>query len=155
MKTNHIDKLLMAAVENEHTSACRLFLEKGGDPNYTGEDGLQPLTVAVENGNTELSHLLLDRGADIPLDVREQLGGALRHAIDWDMTDVAMVLLSHGVNIRYACIGEKTVLERSERAGTRGMARLLHAAGKFLHYKAVVHLDIVPDQVLCYDRFVS
>ena len=131
-----ISKLLMAAVENECISACELFLEKGADPNYIREDGLgiQPLIAAVKQSNIELCQLLLGRGATV-------LDGALHDAIDWNMTDLAKLLLSHGGNIENSCIGKQTVLERSKRTGTRDMSRLLRAARKFLHYKCVGHCN--------------
>ena len=141
--TPNINKLLLAAVKNGCISACQLFLEKGANPNYT-EDGLQPLTIAAKKTNTELCNLLLGKGATIPIDGSKQLGGALRHAIEWNMNDLTKLLLSHGVNIRHAHIGQQTVLERSKRTGTRDMAQLLHAAGtgNFVNskFQCVVHL---------------
>ena len=134
--TPDINKFFMAAVKNGWISACQLFLEKGANPNYT-EDGLQPLTIAAENYNTELCHLLLVRGAAIPVDGRKLLARTLRHAIVWDMSDLTKLLLSHGMDIRHALIGEQPVLERSKQKGTRDMAQLLQAAGisKFIKLK--------------------
>ena len=134
--TPDINKFFMAAVKNGWISACQLFLEKGANPNYT-DDGFQPLTIAAENYNTELCRLLLVRGATIPVDGRKQLATTLRHAIVWDMSDLTKLLLSHGMDIRHALIGEQPVLERSKQKGTRDMAQLLQAAGisKFIKLK--------------------
>ena len=148
--TPNLDKLLMAAVENGCTciNACQLILEKGANPNYIGENGIQPLTVAVEKRNTELCCLLLHRGASIPINGRKELDEALCHAMDRNMTDLIRLLLSHGVNIRLARIGEQTVWERSEESGTQDMACLLRAAGKFLSSDRLF-IPRVTDWVFC------
>ena len=128
-----LSKLLMIALKNGSVSTCQLFLDKGANPNYIGEDGLQPLTVAVKRVNRELCHLLYDKGATLSIDGRKELSGALRHAIDWNLTDLTTLFLSRGLNIRDARIGQLTALEQSELTGTRDMVRLLHAAGNRLH----------------------
>jgi GTPase SAR1 family protein len=131
-KTPDLDKLLMAAVESgsrcTYVNACRVILDKGADPNYEGDNGAQPLMMAIEKQNVELCCLLLNRGASIPISHDEE---PFHIGTDWKMTDLTRLLLSFGVDIRCARIGEQTVWERSKQSGTRDMACLLNAADSY------------------------
>jgi len=49
---------LMHAVTRNYSTAVKLLLENGADPNLANKDGLSPIMIAHRNGNNELELLM-------------------------------------------------------------------------------------------------
>lgn len=58
------DTALFCAASKQQTSAARILLEYGANPNIAGKSG-PPLNIASSHGDYGLVNILLDKGADI------------------------------------------------------------------------------------------
>ena len=60
-----VTPLIVAARRRDGTAAMAVLLDKGGNPNLRGHEGVSALHVAAEYGVLESVALLLDRGGDV------------------------------------------------------------------------------------------
>ena len=56
---------MFLACRHNRLEMVRLLLDRGGDPNNPGPEGITPVYSASNNGHLEMVRLLLDRGADV------------------------------------------------------------------------------------------
>ncbi|XP_063405869.1 uncharacterized protein LOC134689832 [Mytilus trossulus] len=60
-----INQALCSAVKGDYDEAFEILLDKGGDLNSKGQDGMSLVRLACEHGSSNVFKLLLEQGADV------------------------------------------------------------------------------------------
>jgi len=91
-------EMMMAGAEANRLDVVVYFLNKGMDPNATGNNGFTALIVAATRGHTGIIDLLLARGADVNK-VNDVGWSALMEAAFSDQDTTVMQLLKAGARM--------------------------------------------------------
>lgn len=108
--------LLMAAVQNGHFNLAKALLEEGADPDLSGSNSENPLTIATYQNNSEMIHLLLEYNAEV--NVRNNFDRTpFCFVCHYANMSVFFDFLNHGVNV-------------NDRCDSNGCTPLMYAAGQ-------------------------
>ncbi len=122
------DSALGFACANGRLEAATLLLDHGANPNFQGQESLNPLISASIVGNRELVELLLSRGAKVDLPFQNG-GTALALASLNGNVDIMKVLIAHGANVDHQNKGGVTPMMDAAKMGHRDAVELLVKAG--------------------------
>ena len=124
----HSDSALGFACANGQLEVATLLLDHGANPNFQGQQSLNPLISASISGNHELVELLLSRGAKVDLPFRNG-GTALAIASLNGNLDIMKVLIAHGANVDHQNKSGVTPMMDAAKEGHRDAVELLVKAG--------------------------
>ncbi|AIF81164.1 hypothetical protein I862_03005 [endosymbiont of Acanthamoeba sp. UWC8] len=118
---------LMLALENDHFSIAKIYIEEGADVNISDEKNYTALIYAMQNNaNNSLVELIIAKADD------ETKLNALMYAIENDLENIAQLLIAKIVNINEQ-INNTTPLIEAVRFGRLKIINQLIIAGAALN----------------------
>lgn len=124
-----INAALFAGIKKGSRPIAQLLLDKGGDPNYRGDNGYTVLIQAARDGRASLVELLLPLGADVNATASETNETALILAAKRDRREVIDLLISAHADLEIRRNDGMTALMLAARGGHQMAVHKLIEAG--------------------------
>jgi ribosomal protein S27AE len=131
---------LAAAAASGHTEVVKFLVKAGADVDARDQEGRTPLIEAAASGHAAAAEVLIKAGANVnvrPIEGASDAKMALHHALDYDLTALATLLIEKG-----ACItevpGRVSVLAQATGRRNPAIVKLLLGRGAVIDGHTVV-----------------